>query len=91
MLTKYAHFVYRKRPESGRFFYGVRVCLEFGQEMELLMRMQVYLIQRQQELVHMLLVILLEIRQVIVEKHTGSLTVQSEIGEGTEFFIRLPI
>jgi signal transduction histidine kinase len=30
-------------------------------------------------------------RQVIVEKHSGSLEVQSQIGEGTEFFIRLPI
>jgi predicted ATPase/signal transduction histidine kinase len=30
-------------------------------------------------------------RQVIVEKHGGRLDVQSQIGEGTEFFIRLPI
>ncbi|MEL7034172.1 MAG: AAA family ATPase [Cyanobacteria bacterium J06592_8] len=29
-------------------------------------------------------------RQVIVEKHSGSLEVQSKIGEGTEFLIRLP-
>ncbi len=30
-------------------------------------------------------------RQVIVEKHSGSLEVQSKIGQGTEFLIRLPI
>lgn len=29
--------------------------------------------------------------QVIVEKHGGSLEVQSEIGKGTEFLIRLPV
>lgn len=30
-------------------------------------------------------------RQIVVEKHGGSLEVQSELGQGTEFFIRLPI
>ena len=30
-------------------------------------------------------------RQIIVEKHGGSLEVRSEIGQGTEFCIRLPI
>lgn len=30
-------------------------------------------------------------RQIVVEKHGGSLTVQSAIGQGTEFCIRLPI
>lgn len=30
-------------------------------------------------------------RQIVVEKHGGSLTVQSKVGEGTEFCIRLPI
>lgn len=29
-------------------------------------------------------------RQVVVEKHSGSLEVQSEIGQGSEFLIRLP-
>ncbi|WNZ48681.1 ATP-binding protein [Leptolyngbya boryana CZ1] len=30
-------------------------------------------------------------RQIVVDKHSGSLTVQSEPGKGTEFCIRLPI
>jgi serine/threonine protein kinase len=30
-------------------------------------------------------------RQIIIEKHGGSLDVQSELGQGTEFCIRLPI
>jgi len=30
-------------------------------------------------------------RQIVVEKHGGSLEVQSELGQGTEFCIRLPI
>jgi PAS domain S-box-containing protein len=30
-------------------------------------------------------------RQIIVEKHGGSLEVQSELGQGSEFYIRLPI
>jgi PAS domain S-box-containing protein len=30
-------------------------------------------------------------RQIIVEKHGGSIDVQSELGQGTEFCIRLPI
>jgi C4-dicarboxylate-specific signal transduction histidine kinase len=30
-------------------------------------------------------------RQIIAEKHSGSLTVESSVGEGTEFCIRLPI
>lgn len=30
-------------------------------------------------------------RQIVVEKHSGSLDVQSELGNGTEFCIRLPI
>jgi signal transduction histidine kinase len=30
-------------------------------------------------------------RQIVVEKHNGSLEVQSELGQGTEFLIRLPI
>jgi predicted ATPase/signal transduction histidine kinase len=30
-------------------------------------------------------------RQIVVEKHDGSLEVQSQIGQGTEFLIRLPI
>ncbi len=30
-------------------------------------------------------------RQIVVEKHEGSLEVQSEIGQGTEFCIRLPL
>ncbi|RFP61669.1 MAG: GAF domain-containing protein [Limnothrix sp. CACIAM 69d] len=30
-------------------------------------------------------------RQIIEEKHGGSLTVQSELGQGTEFLIQLPI
>jgi predicted ATPase/signal transduction histidine kinase len=30
-------------------------------------------------------------RQIVVEKHGGSLEVQSEVGRGTEFCIRLPI
>ena len=30
-------------------------------------------------------------RQIVEEKHDGSLTVQSEMGQGTEFCIRLPI
>jgi signal transduction histidine kinase len=30
-------------------------------------------------------------RQIVVEKHGGSLEVQSELGQGTEFRIRLPI
>jgi signal transduction histidine kinase len=30
-------------------------------------------------------------RQIVVEKHGGSLEVQSEVGQGTEFCIRLPI
>ena len=30
-------------------------------------------------------------RQIVVEKHGGSLEVQSEVGKGTEFCIRLPI
>jgi len=30
-------------------------------------------------------------RQIVVEKHGGSLDVQSELGQGTSFFIRLPI
>ncbi|MEL6352096.1 MAG: ATP-binding protein [Cyanobacteria bacterium J06627_28] len=29
-------------------------------------------------------------RQIIVEKHGGRLTVQSELGQGTEFCIQLP-
>ncbi|MEM6452209.1 MAG: ATP-binding protein [Cyanobacteria bacterium P01_D01_bin.105] len=29
--------------------------------------------------------------QVIVEAHSGELTVQSEVGRGTEFFIRIPV
>jgi signal transduction histidine kinase len=31
------------------------------------------------------------VRQIIVEKHGGSLEVQSKVGQGTEFRIRLPI
>ncbi|WP_439346601.1 ATP-binding protein [Vacuolonema iberomarrocanum] len=30
-------------------------------------------------------------RQVVMEKHGGSLDVQSELGQGTEFYIRLPL
>jgi signal transduction histidine kinase len=30
-------------------------------------------------------------RQIVVEKHGGSLDVQSEVGEGTQFSIRLPM
>ncbi|MGG6295514.1 trifunctional serine/threonine-protein kinase/ATP-binding protein/sensor histidine kinase [Leptolyngbya sp. AN02str] len=30
-------------------------------------------------------------RQIVVEKHEGSLEVQSEVGQGTEFCIRLPL
>lgn len=30
-------------------------------------------------------------RQIVVEKHGGDLEVQSEVGQGTEFLIRLPI
>jgi len=30
-------------------------------------------------------------RQIVVEKHGGSLDVQSELDQGTEFSIRLPI
>lgn len=30
-------------------------------------------------------------RQIVVEKHRGSLEIQSELGKGTEFCIRLPI
>jgi len=30
-------------------------------------------------------------RQIVVEKHGGSLDVQSELGRGTKFYIRLPI
>lgn len=30
-------------------------------------------------------------QQIIVEKHGGSLTVQSELGQGTEFCIQLPL
>jgi signal transduction histidine kinase len=30
-------------------------------------------------------------RQIVVEKHGGSLDVQSELDQGTEFCIRLPI
>ncbi|MFE4105096.1 trifunctional serine/threonine-protein kinase/ATP-binding protein/sensor histidine kinase [Almyronema epifaneia] len=30
-------------------------------------------------------------RQIVVEKHEGSLEVQSEVGQGTEFCIRLPM
>ena len=30
-------------------------------------------------------------RQIVVEKHGGSLTVQSELGQGTQFCIRLPM
>ncbi|MBE9182580.1 AAA family ATPase [Oculatella sp. LEGE 06141] len=30
-------------------------------------------------------------RQIVVEKHSGSLDVQSELGQGSEFLIRLPI
>ncbi|MEM0980627.1 MAG: HAMP domain-containing sensor histidine kinase, partial [Cyanobacteria bacterium P01_H01_bin.58] len=30
-------------------------------------------------------------RQTIVETHGGSLAVQSEVGQGTEFCIRLPL
>jgi signal transduction histidine kinase len=30
-------------------------------------------------------------RQIVVEKHGGTLEVQSEVGQGTEFLIRLPI
>lgn len=30
-------------------------------------------------------------RQIVVEKHSGSLEVYSELGQGTEFCIRLPI
>jgi len=30
-------------------------------------------------------------RQIVVEKHAGNLDVQSELGQGTEFCIRLPI
>ena len=30
-------------------------------------------------------------RQIVVEKHGGRLEVQSEVGQGTEFFISLPI
>jgi signal transduction histidine kinase len=30
-------------------------------------------------------------RQIVVEKHGGSLEVQSELGQGTEFYIRLAI
>jgi signal transduction histidine kinase len=30
-------------------------------------------------------------RQIVVEKHGGSLDVQSKLGQGTSFFIRLPI
>lgn len=30
-------------------------------------------------------------RQIVVEKHGGSLELQSQLGQGTEFYIRLPI
>jgi signal transduction histidine kinase len=30
-------------------------------------------------------------RQIVVEKHGGSIEVQSELGQGVEFCIRLPI
>jgi signal transduction histidine kinase len=30
------------------------------------------------------------VHQIVVEKHGGSLTVQSELGQGTEFIIQLP-
>jgi signal transduction histidine kinase len=30
-------------------------------------------------------------RQIIVEKHSGSLNVNSTLGQGTEFIITLPI
>ncbi|PIB10038.1 hypothetical protein AMR42_11130 [Limnothrix sp. PR1529] len=30
-------------------------------------------------------------QQIVVDKHSGSLTVESELGQGTEFLIRLPI
>ncbi|MEM7552870.1 MAG: HAMP domain-containing sensor histidine kinase, partial [Cyanobacteria bacterium P01_A01_bin.84] len=30
-------------------------------------------------------------RSIIEEKHSGSLFVESQLGEGTEFYIRLPI
>jgi signal transduction histidine kinase len=30
-------------------------------------------------------------RQIITEKHHGNITVNSEIGQGTEFIIQLPL
>lgn len=30
-------------------------------------------------------------RQIVVERHDGRLEVQSELGQGTEFFISLPV
>jgi len=30
-------------------------------------------------------------RQTVMEKHSGSLEVQSDLAQGTEFYVRLPI
>ena len=30
-------------------------------------------------------------RQIVMERHSGSLEVQSDLAQGTEFYVRLPI